>query len=701
MKQERTSGKQLFPWPTNGSLVEETPPTFCYLREEGVSAYTVTVQDQAGKVVWETSTSQNYAIPDFIFPAGKYLWNLSYQGESRGWWEFTISDHAVPFLRPHPEEIFASIPNCRPRHLFFAEDLPGIRVRKKTELETLRRNIALALSRLLPEPPLYHRDPSKPEYREYFGAYRDYCDRDLVACALGYVLLEDRQAGEKAKDLLLTICDWNPSGPCSVVYPWNDEIGLSNARCLPAVYDLLYPLLTEQQRYLTEQTIAAYARQCEERLIKLDFTGNPGNSHSGRIPAYLGEAAIVLKGSPWLDDAELLRWISLAMEIYGGIFPFFGTPDGGWAEGVFYASSYTKWYLPFFLAVERFSGFRFLDRPFYQRVSQFFLHFAPREWENHPFCDGYWCNSDDPEWPGFFAQNPFRIYGERFGPDLAAEWAHKYASPELFKLHLLDVFLPAGSPPSVHLTGETSPMAVFPEAGFASCHTNLRDQLHNTALLIRASKFGSISHQHADQGSFALIQNGKTMISPSGYFGRKYGTNHHQNWTNTTQAHNCILVDGVGQETNSPHPTGKFTAWKHEGANLFQIETDLSKAYPMLRSYRRTFCLSPEKLVIKDEIHSDTPCQISWLLHTLSKPQLSSDGSILVQRDTEAIRILPDYSFEKNVEITEKFAVDVNDGVPASVQVSMPNQYHITFRTTKKTDHVIHVIIDLQTPVVN
>ena len=77
----------------------------------------------------------------------------------------------------------------------------------------------------------------------------------------------------------------------------------------------------------------------------------------------------------------------------------FGGPDGGWAEGMFYASSYTKWYLPFFSAVERFSGASYLKRPFYQRLIRYFQHFCPPNWEIHPFGDGYWCRSDDAEWP--------------------------------------------------------------------------------------------------------------------------------------------------------------------------------------------------------------------------------------------------------------------------------------------------------------
>ena len=408
LEQKRTSGGQIFPSPQKGAVIEETPPVFSFLREGKGKKYRVEVQDWSGNPIFEEETEKNYAIPKKPFAPGKYRWNLFCGEEERGWQEFSVSENAVVFLRKSAEEVFSCVPKVRPRHLFFQEDIPGILKKRAAETETLKRNIAAACARTLPRPPLFYSFEGEPEYREYFGEYREYCDRDLVACALGHALLGDGKAAQKAKELLLTICSWNPDGPCAVNAPWNDEIGLSNARCLPAVYDMLYDILTEQQRYIVEKTIIAYARQCEERLCRLDFAENPGDSHAGRLPAYLGEAAFVLKGSPYIKEETLIRWLAYALEIYGGIFPFYGTADGGWAEGAFYASSYTKWFLPFFMAAERFADVRFLDRPFYQRLPQFLLHFAEKGRENHPFGDGYWCGSEDAEWRGFFAQNTAR-----------------------------------------------------------------------------------------------------------------------------------------------------------------------------------------------------------------------------------------------------------------------------------------------------
>lgn len=692
--QERTSPMQIFPSPRQGERVEETPPSFCWLKVDNVDTYEAVVRNAAGEIVWKGISRKNYTVPDIILESGFYEWNLYGRGMERGWWSFEIVPEAVRFKRPKAEKVLASVPDKHPRHLFYAEDIPSLKAARSAEIETLRRNIKVALEAGLPEPPKFHRDSNALPYREYFSRHRDFCDRDLVACALGYALLGDEEAGKHAINSLLAICDWNPAGPCSILGPWGDEVGLSHARCLPAVYDLLWNLLSRKERIFVEQTIYAYALQCEELLNKVDFGQNPGSSHAGRVPAYIGEAALVLNGSG-VPMEVLERWLTLAFDIYGSFFPFYGGADGGWAEGTFYSTSYTKWYLPFFMMVERFSGYSFLDRPFYQRLIHFFIHFAPPGWESHPFGDGYWCLSDDEEWPGFFAQNPYRLYAQRFGPDLARKWAQSAAAPEIFKLHLLDIFIPDSKSKASNLTGEVTRVRSFPYTGYVSLHTNIEDQSRDTALLARASSYGSASHQHPDQGSFALIHRGITLISPSGYFGRGYGTRHHTEWTNSTRAHNAILVDGLGQERWSHRATGKIISCDDHGDYL-QAELDLTAAYPMLKTWTRRFILYTRGLlVVKDHIEAEKPVTISWLLHTLSEPVLDQNGRVSLDRKGVHLDIYPISGLSGACQISDKFAVEVNEGVPEAYRVTMPQQYHLTWTTPAASFHDIEAALSI------
>ena len=699
LSQKRTEPMQLFPAPRDGEVIYETPPAFCWLKLPGISKYRVVLTDEKGKEVYSIETAKNAAVPEIILPPGNYRWNLWGDGEERGWQNFSISADAVEFLRPTAEEVLKGIPLEHPRHLFAKSDIKTLRCTRSAELETLKRNVDLAYTRPIPSPPMYHilRESWGLHVRRYIGgkgAFRDDCDRDLVACSLAYALLDDEKAAERARVVLLTMLSWNPAGAC---HPgegdWGDEPGLSLSRCLPAVYDLLYNYLNESERRLAQRTIAHYAALVEERLLTLDFLYSPGESHAGRIPAYLGEAALVLYGTDTVPEETLKRWLSYALEIYGSVFPHFGWPDGGWAEGVFYGSSYTKWFLPFFSAVARFSGKNFLDRPFYQRVPHYFLHFAAPERENHPFCDGYWCNSTDDEWPGFYAQNPFRVYSQRTGPQLARAWSQKLASPDIFRLHLLDVFLPDMPPPAKNVSFEASDAQAFPDAGFAALHTNLTDYENDTALLLRASRYGAVSHQHADQGSFAISQGKTTLITPSGYFGAGYGTKHHFEWMRQTHAHNCILIDGQPQPWKFTS-TAKIIECGIDGPIRF-AKVDLTEAYPMLKSYTRSYTLEKRGdvsvAVVCDTLTADKPVTVSYLNHTLSEPVCHPGGIVNVERNGVKLEITPVEGLKSEVVCSDKFGVDVNEGVPDEFKVEMPPQYHLRWESEASVKHNVVV----------
>ena len=692
--QQPVRNGQIFPSPHENETMYETPPCFCWREEDGADTYRVEVKNAAGETVWSGETEKTFIVPKFPLDPGAYRWNLYAADGERGWVNFRIAEEAVRFVRPDAKALLDAVPDVRPRHLFFKADVSEIVKSHPEAIETLRRNVALALEDGLPDPPRYHRDETALPYREYFGRHRDYCDRDLVACALAHVLLDDEKAAEHAKELFLTLCDWNSEGPCSLEGPWGDEVGLSHARCFPAVFDMLWDILDEKQRIFAARTVSLYAYQCERRLNGINFCQNPGNSHAGRLPAYLGEAALVLKGTDTVPEETLIRWLNLALDVYGGIFPYFGGPDGGWAEGMFYASSYTKWYLPFFSAVERFSGVSYLKRPFYQRLIRYFQHFCPPGWEIHPFGDGYWCLSDDAEWPGFFAQNPYHIYAERFGDALTRSWSRQAQNQDVFKLHLIDVFLPDGQPEAHPLSGASTRAGFFPDAGYVSLHTDPTHPGRELALVARSSRYGSISHEHADQGSFALMAGGTALISPSGYFGREYGTKHHFEWTNQTCAHNTILVDGAGQESFSYRATGKVLYAKDED-NRLTAAIDPSGAYEHVTAWTRSFELMGDALIVTDHIELDHEGEITYLLHTLSQPVAAGESASL-ERHGWKLAIVPEKGELHNLTISDHFGVDLNEGVPEAYRVTMPPQYHMHWITPKKRVHDIRVRFDVR-----
>ena len=700
---KRTHGEQVFPGPADGSTVTENPPVLVWLPPVSEDAtlskttfqFCCKVTDKAGNEVFSCTTKSNAACIDRPLEPGEYEWDVTVPeyAAARGPQRFLVPENAVSWQRPSVEAVLNGLPEERPRHLFTKKEIPEILKTHEKELTILKRNIEQAYLDGLPDRPLFHADETALPYREYFGRFRDFCDRNLVACSLGYALLGDEKAGAFAKKLFLHICDWNPEGPCSL-YPalWGDEVGLSCARCFPAVFDLLYPLLSDKERQYAGTAVAAYAQQCENRIAAQNYELNPGNSHTGRLPAYLGEAALTLWGCGILPEETLKKWLNTALTIYNGIFPYYGGSDGSWAEGTFYSTSYTKWYLPFFSAVYRYSGCTFLERPFFRNYARFLLHFALPDHELHPFCDGYWCTPDSAEWPGFFAQNPFRIYAGLSGLPEALEMEQKLAEPKLFYLHLLDIFLP----PIRTSTRKACPITdadAFYDAGFVSLHSDRTTPQEDLHLMARASKFGPGSHRQPDNGSFSLFCGGTALLCPSGYFGRECASTHHMKWYNTTKAHNAILIDGVGQNYLDYRHTGKILSCSLKDDGTKQAVLDLTESYPMLKEWVRTLTVvDKHTAVIEDTIIAENNVTVTYALHTMSPPQPSGEG-FSVKRGGKVMEVCPAPGQFVTRRLSDAYDVDLNADVPPAYHVTMPQQYHVYFETSKKSVHHLRVVI--------
>ena len=203
---KRTRDSQNFPFPERGETVYENPVTFIWVPVDDAEYYTVKLYDKNRTLLEKITSNINNCTSSTKLEAGEYLWTVETDtGLLREEYYFTLSENALFFDRPTAKEVFDAVPCERPRHLFFKSDIKKIKLTHTKELECLERNVKIALERPLPTPPMFHRDPNALPYREYFGAYRDVCDRDMVALAEYYALTGNMEAGEKAKEIFLEI----------------------------------------------------------------------------------------------------------------------------------------------------------------------------------------------------------------------------------------------------------------------------------------------------------------------------------------------------------------------------------------------------------------------------------------------------------------------------------------------------------------
>ncbi|MDA7746604.1 heparinase II/III-family protein [Psychromonas sp.] len=405
------------------------------------------------------------------------------------------------------------------------------------------------------------------------------------------------------------------------------------------------------------------AYQMEDRLNADEFDQFPGHSHTSRLPAYLGVAALVLHKE--FDSSICERWLNYSLMIYRGVLPFYGGRDGSWAEGAFYSSSYSKWQHPFFLSVERLSGFSFYEHPFYKNYCHFAMDFVASEQAIHPFGDGFWCKRESVEWPGFFAQNPLRIYAQRFGDVLARQTSQKLESQvEVYALHLLDVIptipqLAFSDIEPSELSKEEKTLARFyRHAGFGIA------SFGQTNLSFRASPFGNSSHRHADQGNIALIDNSMGVLTPTGSYGYCFGSAHHSEWTQTTQAHNLPLIGGRGQLIDDESATAELI-YQQQGQSWYCCKIELAKAYQDVKSFVRTFVLIKNKgLVVWDTIELLTEDTLQWRLHSHLNASLTADSVMLQAENLQYVCSLLSLSkTQPTVEFGYQEAIPLSGGI--------------------------------------
>ena len=226
-------------------------------------------------------------------------------------------------------------------------------------------------------------------------------------------------------------------------------------------------------------------------------------------------------------------------------------------------------------------------------------------------------------------------------------------------------------------------------------HTDLERTENDIACLVRASRFGSDSHRHPDQGGFALFAGGVALVSPSGYFGRRYGTKHHKEWLNASIAHNVPIIGGQGQYPNSMKAVGKILS-ASEKDGVMTATVSAGEAYPGEIKWERSFILSGKTLTVTDKISAPEPVSLTYPLHFLSMPTLSEDGVLSLSRKGKALTVRVLSGLDGAPTISDRFGVDLNDGEPTEYHVTMPPQFHAYYEASQKCEHNVTVVFEIE-----
>jgi hypothetical protein len=661
--------------PADREVVSVTPPPFIWIPVDRTKRYVLQVSGSEDFAGSDTLTFRGIETSVFVpskpLPPGTWFWRYGVQTEASGdvlgrTRPFTVPEDARAFPFPDFEDVIRRIPRTHPRILLHGEQLDRLRRAVKGELAAevnrlladARRAIGAAI---VAEPP---RPRSGPERVHVMRTTRPPMDA-MERCALVYLLTGEQPYGLEAKRRLLHFFSWDPKGPTGL---WGyDEPAMWMMMRGTRAYDWTYDLFSPADRKKIEPVMCERARQFYVHLKeKRRFETDPYESHAGRMPGFLGEAALCF-AHEWPEARE---WLEYATLLYYTSYPAWGGEDGGWQEGPGYWSAYMSFALHYVVALRNATGLDLMKKPFFRNTPYYALYTATPYHEHRPFGDGA---LGSPRGLGTVLYAFSTLLEDPY-----LRWYHRASGRPvgrtLLTLATYDAALAVKHP------GDLPSGRVFPSVGLAALHTDLGDREKDITFLLRSSPFGSVSHGHADQNAFVIEAFGRALALATGYY-PWYGSPHHHEWTRATRSVNSILVDGQGQVIRSWEARGKITAFEL-GVGYDYIEGEAGAAYGgrLDRFRRHVVHIRPGTFVIFDDLVARKPATFQWLLHAHHRIGVR-DRVLTVRRDAAAMNV--ELLVPKDVNIVQTDQYDPEPEEQKLKRLNATRTWHLTASTTK------------------
>lgn len=690
-----TQNTRVFPQPVDTAIVQISPPPFIWEPVDGASGYRLLVKDDLEQVIYEKTVGPDpIHVPDEIFPPGNYRWDIrSFKAKGkeqsrRGVYSFLIPEQVPTLSWVDPAMLLARVPKEHSRFLYLKSDVSSIRTTLHTTRQRSWRNCLAAAEKALetpvPDYPTYQRNENpaliKLGYQQYVRRFNQIIDKGLMELSLAFLITEQPKYAHAAKRILLEVAGWpaNDGDGTALSARWGDEPALSLARCGHRAYDWLFDAFTPAERSTVLAMCETRAWQTYRRLVRCNYLACPGESHNGRLIAYLAEMAIVLAH----EVEGPLTWLTYALKAFLTFYPHWGGMDGGWAEGTTYGQTYNLKYIPAFETLRNITGIDLWKRPFFQKTRYFFFYCTAIRGEISPFGDNSETGGAHTFRKHGFASLMWH-HGHRFNDPYVGWWVNQIQdwSGPTGELALLFEDKLECNPPT-----DLPQARCFPAVGWAALHSDLSRPDQDTLLLFKSSPFGSVSHSHADQNTFCILKGGKALVIPSGYYGPAAGMPHHVQWTQSTKANNCILVNGNGQPIQERRASGVIMAFAYKEDRTY-VAGDATAAYMGLltRFIRHILFLPPGLILLLDELEAPSPALFQWMLHAFDEFDIDhSMGRVLSKRNGASLEIYLRSSAGLTFSQTDQFDTPFNEGVPEHLQREIQNHWHLTVETEEK-----------------
>lgn len=410
--------------------------------------------------------------------------------------------------------------------------------------------------------------PSPPGFSgsnyPYWTAMSREIQSRLQNMALSYVTTGNEEYSRRAISYALSMVGWKT---WTKEYPgYDNPLSLSHISMgVAALYDILYDKMSPEERAtvrdgLARNGLASLVEMC--RNATRDSTNGAVLLHSA-----LGMTSLALLGEVKMAESTL----ATAVDYVRWWLDY--QAKAGKTEGILYTGYAVNNLFPFLLAHYNATGDESLIKHPYieDYLVKWLIYFSSSDFKGAAnFSDAHVYSVDD-------YVMPFTILANKFGNGYAGWYLMKrgqngVAMDDFYRVvydakEIKDIQSPEGWP-----TG-----ALF-NVGWAALRTGWGD---DDVLLAFKSSQSDLGHEHMDQNHFVLNANGEWLFTDPGY--KTYTTSGSLLFTQGTEGHNALMVDGQGQPIRGGGRIETF----FDSPAITYVVGDASKGYSGRVSWKR------------------------------------------------------------------------------------------------------------------
>jgi hypothetical protein len=700
------------------------------------SPFEITVRRSSGAVVVSQQTLRTaaaFSSRDAVWGAGDYTWTIAFVAKSGARIEgaprrFRILPGAVALDWPDGKTLAATVAaRPFPRALPTGQSFAGLKLKIDAgeysvpwkSYEALTRSYLSTTAFPLPRYPVqidqYLR--GGPESIAAAIAWQSPIQNEqrmIQSLAYAYRLTSDYRFKDAALLRMSNLVSWPLSG-ATVLNPDFDLVNRAVYRALAEGLDVMWNDIEPGQRAIWINAIKVRMQPILKAFE--GFATEPYQSHLVGETTIALETLLHVAGMPGFPEAQ--TWLAEAWERFRFGFNVWGGEDGGYSNSVAYGW-YTLEMIPATNAALRvIAGVDMSRHPYVKRQGLYQMAMIAPAMDGLflPFGDG----TETSKFFAWYTPDYYRL-NSAVVRDPAQEWywrinpAATGTNPtgKLSPWHFLMLGLAL---PPVKAVESSAGAYVSVDAGVGAIFSKMSDPARS-ALYMRSSRYGSVSHSHADQNAITFDSRGQNMLISSGYY-PWYGSAHHMGVTRLTRFKNALTFDnGIGQNETVDNPLRaptlagltNYSMDSHgeivnfsDGARWGVITGDASNAYrPRQRSYPYAYGTAMvdsalrssayDRLariaVIYDYAHSGSARQWELNFHGLS-PFKVNGSALRIDRNGAALCIDvygPDGSFNTS----QGFPIAPEASYPSA---QYPEQYHGRFSAAKASTELASITV--------